>query len=63
MPRAGGNVACLRTTRAHHDRHGQICAQGYQGADAALTLIILGMSCAEVTEGNRRAADLGEVPA
>jgi hypothetical protein len=38
-------------------------AQGYQGADAALTLLILGMSCAEVTEGNRRVADLVEDPA
>jgi hypothetical protein len=38
-------------------------AQGYQGADAALTLVNLSMSLAEVTEGNRRAADLAGEPA
>jgi len=37
--------------------------QGYQGADLALTLIFQGMSSEEVTEGNRRAADVVEVTA
>jgi TPR repeat protein len=37
--------------------------QGYQGADIALTLLFKGMSSEEVTEGNRRAADVVEVTA